>query len=152
MKTTQPLAKVTKSGQKTPSSQKSRLLPALVKPPADVLRVINPDPGHKLIEATEALAAEVIPAIKADYHLAQMFRRLRNLIDEGEGWSAIDEHKRINDHIALICTHYFERKKVRRCAVRAASHIGPGRIVIVLSVLHPHNRHQATKLLEIQTQ
>lgn len=102
------------------------------------------------MEATEQLASEVLPAIQADYHLRQMFLRLTNLVKEGEGWAAHAERKLINDHIGLIVTHYFERKKVRRSHVEARHHIGPQKISILLSVFH--GRTEATRLLEIPIQ
>jgi hypothetical protein len=152
MKPAQPVDKIPSGGHKSPQSPKSKLLPALpsVKPPANVLKLINPDPGTKIMEATEQLVSEVLPAIQADYHLRQMFLRLTNLVKEGEGWAAHAERKLINDHIGLIVTHYFERKKVRRSHVEARHHIGAGKISIVLSVFH--GRCEATRLLEIQIQ
>lgn len=118
-----------------------------IRPPAAVLKLINPDPGRKLMDATEAMAAEVIPAIAADHHLRHMLLRIAHLVSEGEGYAAASERKLVNNHIAQIVVHYFERKKVRRVSVEARHHVGPSRTTVFVSVFH--GRSEATRILEI---
>lgn len=117
-------------------------------PPPTVLRTITPDPGEAVMRSTEQLASEVVPAISSDFHLGLMLRRFRHLIDEGEGWAAIAEHQMIRDHIALIVTHYFERKKVRRITVQARSHIEGDTARVWIGI--QHGRHEATRWLEVK--
>lgn len=118
-----------------------------IKPPASVLKLINPDPGRKLMDATEAMAAEVIPAIQADHHLRHMLLRIAHLVSEGEGYAAVLERKMVNNHIAQIVVHYFERKKIRRVSVEARHHVGQSRTTVFVSVFH--GRSEATRILEI---
>lgn len=147
-----PQSKTAPVAAPTPPPKSGKLMPALrgINPPNAVLKLINPDPGQVLVAATEGLATEVIPAIKADHHLKQMLLRVKNLVTEGEGWLARDERRLVNDHIALIVTHYFERKKLRRTHVEARHHVGPDKITVFLSVFH--GRTEATRCLEIHTQ
>jgi hypothetical protein len=153
MTPTPPLDAVPKSRSKTPQSSSApkadRLtltIPA-IRPSALIMQIIDPDPGAKLMAATEALAAEVLPAIQADHHLKQMLLRIRHLIEEGEGWAAMEERRLVNGQVCMIVTDYFRRKKVRRVRVEARHHVAPGRLTVFLSVIH--GRSEATRILEI---
>jgi hypothetical protein len=130
-----------------PKADRLTLTIPKINPPAAVLKLINPDPGRKLMDATEAMAAEVIPAIAADHHLRHMLHRIANLVSEGEGYAAATERKLVNNHIAQIVVHYFERKKIRRVSVEARHHVGPSRTTVFVSVFH--GRSEATRILEI---
>jgi hypothetical protein len=153
MTKTPPVDAIPKSGHKSPQSSTApkadRLTVTLptIRPPAAVLKLINPDPGRKLMDATEAMADEVLPAIRADHHLQHMLLRVRNLVIEGEGYIAMSERKLVNNHIAQIVVHYFERKKIRRVSVEARHHVGPSRTTVFVSVFH--GRSEATRILEI---
>lgn len=118
-----------------------------IRPTKAVLAIINPDPGKKLMDAVDAMAAEVLPAISADHHLRHMLQRLRHLVDEGEGWAAIEERRMVNGQVSMIVTDYFRRKRVRRVRVEARHHVAPNRITVFVSVFH--GRTEATRILEI---
>lgn len=112
-----------------------------------MFNLLAPDPGRKMMAATEALATEVLPAIVSDHHLKQMLLRLKHLVLEGEGWAAREERRLVNSQIAMIVTHYFERQKVRRINIEARHHVGPSSTRIFISVFH--GRTEATRTLEI---
>lgn len=146
---------MTKIPTQPPNLPQSRAAPAdrltltlpTISPRQAVLKIINPDPGVKLMAAVDGMAAEVLPAIQADHHLKHMLLRMRHMVEEGEGWAAQAERKMVNSHIAQIVVHYFERKKVRRISVEARHHVGQGRLTVFVSVYH--GRTEATRILEI---
>lgn len=147
-----------KSQKSPPTLPQSRAAPAdrltltlpNLRPPPAVLKLINPDPGKALMDAVDAMAAEVLPAISADHHLRHMLLRLRNLVSEGEGWAAIDERRLVNGQVCMIVTDYFRRKRVRRVRVEARHHVDARRLTVFVSVFH--GRTEATRILEITPQ
>jgi hypothetical protein len=162
MTKTPPLDTIPKSGTKSPQSRIAAVGNAA--PPADrltltipkirpaqaVLAIINPDPGRKVMEAVDAMVAEVLPAIQADHHLKHMLLRLKHLVDEGEGWAAMDERKLVNGQVCMIVTDYLRRKKVRRFRIEARHHVEARRLTVFVSVFH--GRTEATRILEITPQ
>lgn len=153
MTKTPPVDRIPKSGNplsqssSAPAANRLTLTLPTIRPPQAVMKIINPDPGKKLMDAVDAMVSEVLPAIQADHHLKHMLLRMRHLIEEGEGWAAKDERCLVNSHIAQIVVHYFERKKIRRISVEARHHVGQGRITVFVSVFH--GRTEATRTLEI---
>jgi hypothetical protein len=158
MTATPPLDAIPKSRSKTPqsspapktSADRLTLTIPTIRPSALIMQIIDPDPGAKLMAATEALAAEVLPAVQADHHLKHMMLRLRHLIEEGEGWAAMEERRLVDGQVCMIVTDYFRRAKVRRVRVEARHHVDARRLTVFLSVIH--GRSEATRILEITPQ